>query len=495
MDSFWIFSTVALFAFGTVWCFEWETQPEPVVYSCAGDKVTFPWRFKAGDAELIRDIRWYFDGDFDSTLVGTETSGYFFPTPHYSQRVRQLTNGGLALSDVTLSDAANYTVEVNLDSEGSALSHRHSVILQVGEGLMTQDRTLTVKQDPTALWVNSTQQWVIRLTCGLFTFLGQPPIRVTWITPALKTMSSSGYDNGNFYLTLPSPVAGGNYTCNIPRHFLPDVCVEDGNHENNTVISSVLVDEVKARLSLLEAENRQVKDQLRDMIHEHDEGISNLPHYVNVKDSKHENFAVTSSVLVDEVKARLYLVEAENRELQEQLRDRIQEHDEGISNLTHYVNEQLEAFRNEVHSLRNISREHQSILLVISRQEPCFLPNHVVLSDARRAVTNFVNDGLCDKTLTPGWYRFVLDGTNAVIPTECVPRYHCGTNAPYWLDLQGKALPGAGQQTDARACAFCVTGCHWETPITVRNCGAFFVYKLKPYDGCPLSFCAKKVDS
>nr|QBA18365.1 VIgL family ZP-related protein 1 isoform 3 [Littorina littorea] len=433
MDSFWIFSTVALFAFGTVWCFEWETQPEPVVYSCAGDKVTFPWRFKAGDAELIRDIRWYFDGDFDSTLVGTETSGYFFPTPHYSQRVRQLTNGGLALSDVTLSDAANYTVEVNLDSEGSALSHRHSVILQVGEGLMTQDRTLTVKQDPTALWVNSTQQWVIRLTCGLFTFLGQPPIRVTWITPALKTMSSSGYDNGNFYLTLPSPVVGGNYTCNIPRHFLPDVCVKDGNHANFTVTSSVLVDEVKARLSLVEAEKRTLK--------------------------------------------------SENREL----KDRVQGNDERISNLTHYVNEQLEAFRDEVHFLRNISYYFLT--------GPCNSLNHVVLSDVRRAVTNNVNARLCDKTLTPGWYRFVLDGTNAVIPTECVPRYHCGTNAPYWLDLQGKALPGAGQQTDARACAFCVTGCHWETPITVRNCGAFFVYKLKPDNHCNLSFCAKKVDS
>ncbi|XP_070198000.1 uncharacterized protein [Littorina saxatilis] len=379
MDSFWTFSTVALFAFGTVWCFEWETLPDPVVYSCAGDKVTFPWRFKAGDAELIRDIRWFFDGDFDSTLVGTETSGYFFPTPPYSQRVRQLANGGLELSDVTLSDAANYTVEVNLDSEGSALSHRHSVILQVGESLMTKDKTLTVKQDPTALWANSTLQWVIRLTCGLFTFLGQPPIRVTWITPALETMSSSGYDNGIFYLTLPSPVAGGNYTCNIPRHFLPDVCVKNGNQENNTVTSSVLVDEVKARLSLLEAEKRTLKSEyreLKDTEREHDERISNLTHYVNVKESKDENFAETSTVLVNEVKARLSLLEAEkrtlkseNRELKEQLRDTIQEHDEGINNLTHYVNEQLESFRNEVRSLWNISQEQQYLL----RGKVCFV--------------------------------------------------------------------------------------------------------------------------
>ena len=43
--------------------------------------------------------------------------------------------------------------------------------------------------------------------------------------------------------------------------------------------------------------------------------------------------------------------------------------------------------------------------------------NYNVLDDVRRYVNYTATDGLTDEDLQPGWYRFLLNGTNAVIPT------------------------------------------------------------------------------
>ncbi|KAK7088642.1 hypothetical protein V1264_022541 [Littorina saxatilis] len=443
------FCIFILSTFGMTSCFEWETLPKNVVYSCVGRKVEFPWGFKADGAGLIRDIRWLFNGVFDSMMVATEAYGYFFPTTPYSQRVRQLTNGGLELSDVTLADAGNYTVEVNVEVEGSLVSHRHSALLQVGDGLMTQGGTLTASQDPVALWDSSDHQWTIRLTCGLFNFLGQPPVQVIWTTPTMATTASSGYDNGHFYLTLSSPVKGGNYTCHIPHHLLSDVCVTESNHGNHRVTSSVLVGEVEARLSLLEAEQRTLNAKL-----------SNL---------SSENMELGGGLQVIQTLT-----------------------DESTDNLTLYISEQLETVRKE---LRTKVQDLWGVTADLL-DGPCASVNHTVLSDASRAVTHGTGL-LCDKSLTLGWYRFVLNGSPAVIPTQCVELRHCGTGRPYWLDLQGKELPAAGQETDARACG---TGhhsncCELQKPISVRNCGAFFVYKLTPFSKCNRAYCAQEMDS
>lgn len=84
-------------------------------------------------------------------------------------------------------------------------------------------------------------------------------------TPTMETPASSGYDNGNFYLTLFSPVVGGNYTGHIPHHLLSDVCVTESNHDNPALTARVLVGEVKVRLSLLEAEHRTLKADNREL--------------------------------------------------------------------------------------------------------------------------------------------------------------------------------------------------------------------------------------
>ncbi|KAK7088640.1 hypothetical protein V1264_022541 [Littorina saxatilis] len=475
------FCIFILSTFGMTSCFEWETLPKNVVYSCVGRKVEFPWGFKADGAGLIRDIRWLFNGVFDSMMVATEAYGYFFPTTPYSQRVRQLTNGGLELSDVTLADAGNYTVEVNVEVEGSLVSHRHSALLQVGDGLMTQGGTLTASQDPVALWDSSDHQWTIRLTCGLFNFLGQPPVQVIWTTPTMATTASSGYDNGHFYLTLSSPVKGGNYTCHIPHHLLSDVCVTESNHGNHRVTSSVLVGEVEARLSLLEAEQRTLNAKLSNLSSENMELGGGLQVIQTLTDESTDNLTLYISEQLETVRKEL------RREVQD-LRGIAQEQ-QGQQRL---LGEQLETVRKE---LRTKVQDLWGVTADLL-DGPCASVNHTVLSDASRAVTHGTGL-LCDKSLTLGWYRFVLNGSPAVIPTQCVELRHCGTGRPYWLDLQGKELPAAGQETDARACG---TGhhsncCELQKPISVRNCGAFFVYKLTPFSKCNRAYCAQEMDS
>ena len=84
--------------------------------------------------------------------------------------------------------------------------------------------------------------------------------------PGGQRKQSSSYEAGTFQLLLSAPVAGGNYTCQIPDTAAEDVCVEA------SVANSVTVDGMMARLSLLEAnqmslaaDNAQLQAQTSQM--------------------------------------------------------------------------------------------------------------------------------------------------------------------------------------------------------------------------------------
>ncbi|KAK7105598.1 hypothetical protein V1264_016957 [Littorina saxatilis] len=119
--------------------------------------------------------------------------------------------------------------------------------------------------------------------------------------------------------------------------------------------------------------------------------------------------------------------------------------------------------------------------------DTCGHVHYSVLDDYRRYVNNtYLEDTLLwsykmNSWLTPGWYRFKLNGTNAVMPTYCVPTRHCSTRYPVWLDMMGGTLPRLGEEKEARSC---VTNyddcCDWSDKVTVRNCGDFFIYRLQP---------------
>ena len=83
-------------------------------------------------------------------------------------------------------------------------------------------------------------------------------------------VNSSFYQDGQFVLLLDNPVTGGSYTCHIPENEAGAACLHDNQVAGNNI---VVVDEVKVRFSILEAqqaslvaENSRLQSQLSAVV-------------------------------------------------------------------------------------------------------------------------------------------------------------------------------------------------------------------------------------
>ena len=120
--------------------------------------------------------------------------------------------------------------------------------------------------------------------------------------------------------------------------------------------------------------------------------------------------------------------------------------------------------------------------------DPCY--HYHILSDANRKSsysTSSFGPAFCDSSFLKGWYRFVGDaGTK--MPTTRVPAYRCGTDWSGWLD---DTHPTVEDGKVLRTVCFSDrnTGCKSLKDISVKNCGSYFIYKLRPLKNCNSRYC------
>ena len=102
-----------------------------VIYACAGYDATFPWSYTLSPGEHILSIGWLFRGSSEE-MVANFSHGVFVHQPDFAHRVQQVANGGLALSQVTVADAGNYSVEINSrDRSGASVTVLHNIVLRI----------------------------------------------------------------------------------------------------------------------------------------------------------------------------------------------------------------------------------------------------------------------------------------------------------------------------------------------------------------------------
>lgn len=138
-----------------------------------------------------------------------------------------------------------------------------------------------------------------------------------------------------------------------------------------------------------------------------------------------------------------------------------------------------------------------TISTVVAQDDPCDPHGHRKLNASSRLHTVRGNNGLCDKNLPVAWYKLEVNGNPAEIPTVCLKHNVCGTKLPMHIDLGYQGMPQLGNVSNATVCtSYNILGrwdcCVLRQDIQIKNCGTFYVYKLKHTDRCPVAYCAQE---
>ena len=99
----------------------------------------------------------------------------------------------------------------------------------------------------------------------------------------------------------------------------------------------------------------------------------------------------------------------------------------------------------------------------------------------------------CDNTApfmnrtSPVWIRFIGTG-GTTLPLSTPGMNICGSESTGWYD--GTMPSSTGQITNGTACFTWYTGvCRYSAPISVANCGSFYIYYLPPPPVCMARYC------
>ena len=109
----------------------------------------------------------------------------------------------------------------------------------------------------------------------------------------------------------------------------------------------------------------------------------------------------------------------------------------------------------------------------------------------------------CDRFTVEGdwkggniWYRF-QEPAGTQMANSVVPKGHCGTEASGWLNGTHPAVLG---ENVIRQVCFSYDGDCWRsTDVEIKNCGLYYLYKLKatpagsvsPLPSCSLKYCGQ----
>ncbi|XP_059839371.1 uncharacterized protein LOC132401290 [Hypanus sabinus] len=121
-----------------------------------------------------------------------------------------------------------------------------------------------------------------------------------------------------------------------------------------------------------------------------------------------------------------------------------------------------------------------SLVADLATGDPC--GNHTILDQPWRSTdcskTRCSGRWMDDGHLTEGWYRFSRHG-NVKIPETTVPFFHCSAWVPGWLKGLHPDV-GAGEVNRIICFNWVDQTCKKQLEIRIKNCTAYYVYKLKP---------------